>query len=137
MWYCNNNFTAFTPTNVGRRFYKFSKSNGYKCDYWKWVDDTLHPRVGNLIHNINKENDNFHREKKALESRMTDLEKCLTSDIEENCERLDKITKSEEAVVDNEEVGVDKSKKKVYKMLIVIATLRCCFAAFITFFVIK
>ncbi|KAH0714561.1 hypothetical protein KY284_007466 [Solanum tuberosum] len=84
---------------------------GYKCDYWKWVDDTLHPRVANLIHNINKENDNLHSEKKALETRMTDLEKCLTSDIEENCERLDEITKSEEAVVDNEEVDIDKFKK--------------------------
>ncbi|KAH0711773.1 hypothetical protein KY289_007732 [Solanum tuberosum] len=114
-------FTAFTPTNAGRRFYNFSKSNfiivrGYKCDYWKWVDDTLHPRVANLIHKINKENDNLHHEKKALETRMTDLEKCLTSDIEENCERLDEITKSEEDVVDNEEVDIDKFKKNVYKM---------------------
>ncbi|KAH0668707.1 hypothetical protein KY289_023200 [Solanum tuberosum] len=125
-------FTAFTPTNAGRRFYKCSKPNGYKCDYWKWVDDPLHPRVANLIHNLKKENDNLHSEKKDLETRMADLEKYLASEIEEKCECLDKITvpKSEEVVVDNEDVVVDKSKKKVYKMWIVIGMLWCCFAAF-------
>ncbi|KAK4709046.1 hypothetical protein R3W88_029971 [Solanum pinnatisectum] len=108
-------FTAFTPTNAGRHFYKCSKPNGYKCDYWKWVDDPLHPRVSNLIHNLKKENDNFIY---------------LASEIEENCERLDEIIapKSEEVVVDNEDAVVDKSKKKVYKMWIMIAML--CFAAF-------
>ncbi|WMV39137.1 hypothetical protein MTR67_032522 [Solanum verrucosum] len=99
-------FTAFTPTNIGRRFYKFSKPN--------------------------KENNNLYREKKDLETRMTHLEKYLAFEIEENCERLDEITvpKSEEVVVDNEDVVVDKSKKKVYKMWIVIAILWWCFAAF-------
>ncbi|WMV30595.1 hypothetical protein MTR67_023980 [Solanum verrucosum] len=98
-------FTAFTSTNVGRRFYKCSKPN---------------------------ENNNLHREKEDLETRMADLEKYLASEIEENCERLDEITvpKSEEVVVDNEDVVVDKSKKRVYKMLIVIAMLWWCFAAF-------
>ncbi|KAH0706310.1 hypothetical protein KY285_010815 [Solanum tuberosum] len=67
-------FTAFPPTNVGRHFYECSKPNfiiveGYKCDYWKWVDDPLHPRVANLIHNLKNENDNLPREKKALETR--------------------------------------------------------------------
>ncbi|KAK4714262.1 hypothetical protein R3W88_020169 [Solanum pinnatisectum] len=53
-------FTAFTPANVGKHFYKRSKPNfiivlGCKCDYWKWVDDLLHPRVANLIHNLKKD----------------------------------------------------------------------------------
>ncbi|KAH0747938.1 hypothetical protein KY290_027170 [Solanum tuberosum] len=41
---------------------------------------------------------------------MADFEKYCTSDIEENCECLDEISvsKSEEVVVDNEEVDVDK-----------------------------
>ncbi|KAK4706659.1 hypothetical protein R3W88_033791 [Solanum pinnatisectum] len=93
-------FTYFTPTNVGRRFYKCSKPNGYKCDYWKWVDDLLHLRVANFIHDLKKENNNLHREKKYL-----------PYDIEENCEHLDEInvSKSEEVVFDNEEVVVDKS----------------------------
>uniref|UniRef100_M1DBI8 Uncharacterized protein n=1 Tax=Solanum tuberosum TaxID=4113 RepID=M1DBI8_SOLTU len=110
-------FMAFTPTNAGRRFY----------------------RVANLIHNLKKENDNLHCEKKGLETRIADLEKYLASEIEENCERLDEIIilKSEKVVVDNEDVVVDKSKKKVYKMWIVIAMLWCCFAAFITFWVMK
>ncbi|KAG5596991.1 hypothetical protein H5410_038223, partial [Solanum commersonii] len=91
-------FTAFTPTNIGIRFYKCSKPNGYKCDYWIWVDDPLHPRVANLIHNLKKENDNLYHEKKDLETRMAHLEKYLASKIEENCERLDEINvpKSEE-----------------------------------------
>ncbi|KAK4729032.1 hypothetical protein R3W88_022020 [Solanum pinnatisectum] len=118
-------FTAFTPTNAGRHFYKF--------------DDPLHPRVANLIHNLKKENDNLHREKKGLKTRMADLEKYLVSEIEETCERLDEITvpKSEEVVVDNEDAVVNKSKEKVYKMWIVIAILWCCFATFITFWVMK
>ncbi|KAH0728118.1 hypothetical protein KY284_003983 [Solanum tuberosum] len=103
-------FTGFTPTNVVRRFYKCSKPNGYKCDYWKWVDDPLHPRVANFIHDLKKENDNLHREKKALETRMVIL-KVFGIDIGENCECLDEInvSKSEQVVVDNEEVVVDKS----------------------------
>ncbi|KAK6781473.1 hypothetical protein RDI58_019269 [Solanum bulbocastanum] len=79
-----------------------------------------------------KENDNLHREKKGLETRMTDLEKYLASETEETCERLDEIT-----VPKSEEVVVDKSKKKVYKMWIVIAMLWCCFATFIAFSVMK
>ncbi|KAH0638910.1 hypothetical protein KY285_035496 [Solanum tuberosum] len=139
-------FTAFTLTNAGRCFYKCSKPNGYNCDYWKWVDDPLHSRVTNLIHNFKKENNNLHREKKALETRFTDLEKYLASDIEENNEHQDEISvsKSEEVVVDNEEVvvdkslidnndGIKKSKKKACKMWIVIAMSWCCIATFITF----
>ncbi|KAH0679792.1 hypothetical protein KY284_020877 [Solanum tuberosum] len=82
-------FMVVTPTNAGRRFYRCSKPN--------------------------KENDNLHREKKGLETRIVDLEKYLASEIEENYERLDEIIilKSEEVVVDNEDVVVDKSKKKV------------------------
>ncbi|WMV08844.1 hypothetical protein MTR67_002229 [Solanum verrucosum] len=97
-------FIGFTPTNVVRRFYKCSKPNGYKCDYWKWVDDPLHPRVANFIHDLKKENDNLHREKKALETGMVIL-KVFGIDIEENCECLDEInvSKSEQVVVDNEE----------------------------------
>ncbi|KAG5611888.1 hypothetical protein H5410_023169 [Solanum commersonii] len=125
-------FTAFTPTNAGRHFYKCSKPNGYKCDYWKWVDEPLHPRVANLIHNLKKENDYLHREKKGLEMRIADLEKYLASEIEENCQRLDEII-----ILKSEEVVVDKSKNFFYKMWIVIAMLWCCFAAFITFWVMK
>ncbi|KAK4709660.1 hypothetical protein R3W88_004173 [Solanum pinnatisectum] len=92
-------FTAFTPANVGRRFYECSKPN----------------------------------------TRMVDLEKYVASNIKENCERLDEIivSKNEEVVVDNEEVVVDKSKKNVYKMWIVIAMLWCCFASFVTFWMMK
>ncbi|KAK4706699.1 hypothetical protein R3W88_033738 [Solanum pinnatisectum] len=57
-------FTDFTPTNVGRRFYNCSKPN---------VDDPLHLRVANFIHDLKKENDNLHSEKKALETRMVIL----------------------------------------------------------------
>ncbi|WMV18561.1 hypothetical protein MTR67_011946 [Solanum verrucosum] len=106
-------FTAFTPTNAGRRFNKCSKPNGYKCDYWKWVDYPLHSRVANLIHILKKENNNLHRQK------------YLASEIEENCECLDKIT-----IPKSEDIVVDKSKKKVYKMWIVLAMLWCCFVAF-------
>ncbi|XP_004231289.2 uncharacterized protein [Solanum lycopersicum] len=125
-------FTAFTPTNAGRRFYKCANPNGYKCAYWKWVDDPLHPRVANLIHNLKKENDYLHRENKSLETKMADLEKYLASEIEEKCERL-----NEEVVIDNEDVVIDKSKTKVDQIWIVIVMLWCCFAAFITFWVMK
>ena len=119
--------------------FKFIIVQGYKCVYWKWVDDPLHPRVTNLIHNLKKEKDNFHRENKCLETKMADLEKYLTSKIEEKCERLNEITapKREEVVIDNEDVVIDKSKKKVDQIWIVIVMLWCCFAAFITFWVMK
>ncbi|TMW99412.1 hypothetical protein EJD97_002620 [Solanum chilense] len=70
---------------------------------------------------------------------MDDLEKYLASEIEEKCERLNEITapNREEVVIDNEDVVIDKSKKKVYQIRIVIAMLWCCFAAFITFWVMK
>ncbi|TMX01000.1 hypothetical protein EJD97_025418 [Solanum chilense] len=63
---------------------------------------------------------------------MVDLEKYLASEIEENCECLGKIIvpKSEEVVVDTEDIVVEKSKKKVYKLWIVIAMLWGCFPAF-------
>ncbi|KAG5598471.1 hypothetical protein H5410_029841 [Solanum commersonii] len=96
--------------------------------------------VANLIHILKKENDNLHREKKVLETRMTDFGKYCTSDIEENRECLDEISvsKSEEVVVDKIiMMGFNKSKKKVCKMWIVIAMSWCCFAAFITFWVMK
>uniref|UniRef100_A0A3Q7H758 GRF-type domain-containing protein n=1 Tax=Solanum lycopersicum TaxID=4081 RepID=A0A3Q7H758_SOLLC len=103
-------FTTFTPINSGRRFYKCANPNGYKFAYWKWVDDLLHPRVANLIHNLKKENDNLHRANKILETKMADLEKYLTSEIEQKCERL-----NEEVVIDNEDVVIDKSKTKLIK----------------------
>ena len=119
--------------------FKFIIVQGYKCAYWKWVDDPLHPRVANLIHNLKKENDYLHRENKSLDTKMADLEKYLASEIEEKCERLNEITapNREEAVIDNEDVVIDNSKKKVYQIRIVIAMLWCCFAAFITFWVMK
>ena len=63
---------------------------------------------------------------------MADLEKYLASEIEEKCERL-----NEEVVIDNEDVVIDKSKTKVDQIWIVIVMLWCCFAAFITFWVMK
>ena len=70
---------------------------------------------------------------------MADLEKYLASEIEEKCERLNEITapKHEQVVIDNEDVVIDKSKKKVDQIWIVIVMLWCCFAAFITFWVMK
>ena len=90
--------------------FKFIIVQGYKCVYWKWVDDPLHPRVENLIHNLKKENDYLHRENKSLETKMADLEKYLASEIEEKCERL-----NEEVVIDNEDVVIDKSRQKLIK----------------------
>ncbi|XP_060180333.1 uncharacterized protein LOC132610091 [Lycium barbarum] len=99
-------FTAFTHVNAGRHFYKCARPNGFKCGFWKWIDELLHPRVGDLIHNLKKENDSLKREKKALE---IDLEKFLASDIEEKCGEEDEISVSngEEFGVNNEEIVVD------------------------------
>ncbi|KAK4739967.1 hypothetical protein R3W88_003664 [Solanum pinnatisectum] len=58
-------FMAFTPTNVGRRFYECCNPN-VNLSY-NFIN--FHIFVANLIHNLKKENDNLPREKKALETR--------------------------------------------------------------------
>ncbi|XP_060184410.1 uncharacterized protein LOC132614065 [Lycium barbarum] len=65
--------------------------------FWKWIDESLHPRFSDLIHNLKKENDSLKHEKNALE---TDLEKFLAYDIEEKCGDKDEISvsKGEEVV---------------------------------------
>ncbi|KAK4345251.1 hypothetical protein RND71_035427 [Anisodus tanguticus] len=79
-------FTAYSPVNAGRRFYKGCRPE--------------------------KKNDCIHREKKALETRMNDLERYLAYDIEKKCEREDEISvfKVEEVVSDNEEIVVDNEE---------------------------
>ncbi|OIT00674.1 hypothetical protein A4A49_53955 [Nicotiana attenuata] len=45
-------FTATTLVNVGRHFSKFSKTKGKRCQFRKWDDDLLDPKIGDLISSL-------------------------------------------------------------------------------------
>ncbi|OIT28686.1 hypothetical protein A4A49_53194 [Nicotiana attenuata] len=82
-----NQFTATTPMNGGRRFFKCPRPEDIACRYWEWRDEELPAHVSMFIHTqkmslnaIRKERNNL---KKTLDeflgSNASDLKKvsCL------------------------------------------------------------
>nr|XP_018625911.1 uncharacterized protein At1g43920, Chloroplastic-like [Nicotiana tomentosiformis] len=67
-------FTAYTPSNVGRRFYKCPKPDKTSCDYFEWVDEVLSDIVVTGICKLKSQLDAAKLERMKLKEKVEAME---------------------------------------------------------------
>ncbi|OIT01142.1 hypothetical protein A4A49_52828 [Nicotiana attenuata] len=74
--YCGlvaNQFTATTPMNGGRRFYKCPRYESNGCRYWEWRDEELSPHVSMFIHKQKITVDALRQERNKFRKMVDDM----------------------------------------------------------------
>ncbi|OIS95656.1 hypothetical protein A4A49_05128 [Nicotiana attenuata] len=74
--YCEliaNHFTATTPLNGGRRFYKCRHYETNGCHFWEWRDEELPPHVSMFIHKQKLSLNALRQERNNLRKMVDDM----------------------------------------------------------------